>query len=199
MVFLFLLDWKTKIKNMVDLNWSQFTHILFFVFLSLLLVRCQAPEVQLLETATFFDLKGFLDEEKERLEKSKISLEKKIERNGKSETKIITAADFDVEFSEFYASDINRAAWLDKYAETRNENGLHYEAKEEQLEVREMDVITTKDGVTKILIIKQTENMLNDSKKELYYNSAKGYYMHNVRKSIGESETSLKIDVRFQK
>lgn len=181
---------------MIILACRQLTPVLVLALLTLLFTQCQAPEVRSSAAKTFYDLKGFMNQEKERLVKNKVSFEKKITLNGKSETKIITEPDFKVEFSEFYASDINRAAWLDKYEEQKDAAGIHYETKDDQLEVRSMD-IEIENGLTTIRIEKRNKNLLNDSQKVLHYQSNEGYRMNSIRKSLGESADTLEISVKF--
>jgi hypothetical protein len=50
--------------------------------------------------------------------------------------------------------------------------------------------------ITSISIRKKTENMLNNTRKELVY-SPSGYQIKSVRKSIGESADTLVIAVKF--
>ncbi|MGK0387940.1 MAG: hypothetical protein ACI94Y_000667 [Maribacter sp.] len=147
------------------------------------------------ESGSFFDLKEYIAGEKERLIKDKIKLKKTITLNGVEEIKIIETPDYEIEFSEFLSSDINRVAWLDKYDEIKVEDEIHYVAKGNKLEVKEMNILGG-EQISQISIYKKTENMLNNTTKELIY-SPSGYQIKSVRKSIGESADTLVIAVKF--
>ena len=171
--------------------------IAVFLLICFLFCQCQAPDVKQLGTRTFFDLKAFIQQEKEKIYNNQTVFEKTVIFNGQKETKLIAKPKLDVEFSEFISSDINRVAWLDKYEETTDQDGIHYTATDDKLEVRKMDIIDHKDG-KKITIKKRTHNLLNDTQKDLEYHSDLGYHIKSVRKSIGESADTLEIFVNFQ-
>ena len=167
----------------------------FFIFLvSVFCIGCGGVE-NVVESGSFFNLKEYLAGEKVRLAKENVKLEKTITLNGVEETKIIETPDYEVEFSEFISSDINRVAWLDKYDEIKKGDNIHYLAKDDKLEVRQVDIFGG-NAIRNISILKKTENMLNNTKKELSY-SPSGYQIKSVRKSIGESADTLVIAVKF--
>lgn len=160
-------------------------------------LSCEGNVEQVVISDGFFDLKEYMATEQERLVKDKVKLEKTITLNGKEETKVMDNPNYEVEFSEFLSSDINRVAWLDKYEEVKKSNGIHYTAKDEKLEVRNLDIqMSDNKQVSHVSIRKKTKNMLNDTRKELAY-TPKGYRIKNVRKSIGESADTLVIAVKF--
>lgn len=173
---------------------KAFNYFFLLFFITIFFYQCQAPEVQSLDQKTFFDLKAFLDIETERLKERKTAFSKTITLNGYTETKLIEKPDFEIEFSEFYNSDINRSAWLDKYEETKDEIGIHYQAKDEQLEVKEMHISAKGQEIS---IVKKSQNMLNNAIKEMSYDSTRGYQIKSIRKSIGESADTLMIVVNY--
>jgi hypothetical protein len=168
---------------------------MFLLFLvGIFCLGCGGVE-NVVESGSFFNLKEYIAKEKIRLTESKVKLEKTIILNGVEEMKIIETPNYEIEFSEFLSSDINRVAWLDKYDEVKKETKIHYTAKDDKLEVRNMDILGG-NKITSISIRKKTENMLNNTRKELVY-SPSGYQIKSVRKSIGESADTLIIAVKF--
>lgn len=168
--------------------------VFLFFLMGTLCLGCGGVD-QVVESGSFFDLEEYMNQEKERLTKDKIKLEKTIFLNGVKETKVIDKPDYDVEFSEFFSSDINRTAWLDKYDEVKGESEIHYTATDDKMEVRKMSIMG-RNQKSNIFIDKKTENMLNNTQKELMY-SLDGYQIKSVRKSIGESADTLVIAVKF--
>lgn len=164
---------------------------------------CTPPEVsEVVGSKSFYDLKAFLDSEKERILQSGIQLEKTVILNGKKETQILKEFDLDIEFSELYASDINRTSWLDKYEEEKKEEQAYtrtyYKVRDQSLEVKSLKVLEGDSVPTLIQIIKSTDNLLNQSDKKLTYDSSDGYSIKSVRKSVGRPADTLEILVEFK-
>lgn len=170
--------------------------ISFFLFVIFLFTQCEAPDIQQKDARTFYNLKAFLDKEKVRLIEHKIVLEKQVVLNGKVEEQSISNPDYDVEFSEFYTSDINKVAWLDKYDEVKEGGTISYSSLDDKLEVKKM-IVSGSEGDKIIKIRKSTENSLNYVDKELTYKASEGYSIKSVRKSIGSSADTIEILVRF--
>jgi len=169
-----------------------------YLVLILLLIGCEAPEVVKIESTPLYDLKAFMLHEQERLEEGNVVLEKTVNLNGKIEKKDITNPNYEVEFSEFFSSDINRTAWQDKYSSSlSSRNTFTYYSKDEKLEVKQL-IVENLGDTDKISIFKNTSNFLNESNKVLEYDPRKGYSIKNIRKSIGRSADTLEIRVAFK-
>lgn len=178
-----------------------FSSCIPYVFLILVLFSfgCEAPEVTTIESTPLYDLKAFMLQEQARLEKGEVILDKTIILNGKTERKEITNPNYEVEFSEFFSSDINRPAWRDKYqSDLTSKNTFTYHTNDGKLEVKQLRVEDIGEEMDKINILKRTSNFLNESEKELEYDPREGYSIKNIRKSIGRSADTLEIRVLFK-
>lgn len=165
--------------------------------LLLLFAACQAPEVNNIVTSkkSFFDIKSFFIQEIERLKQIK-TIEKTITLNGQKEVQTVVP-NFKIELSEFLNSDINKVSWKDKYDEIKKDTYISYSSLDESLEIKTVEIFhDIKQKVKKIRIIKEVNNLLYTSHKELLYDVEKEYYsIKNIRNSIGQDADTIFIKV----
>ncbi len=169
----------------------------FLLFLVSGLGACQAPDLQPSQQEKgFFSLSDYLIKECERLEE-KGGL-KKVVLNGKTESKTLEQVNWKQELNDFFASDINKKAWWDKYERETTEQSEHYIALVPELEIRELVVNYSRGNVSDILIKKEKKNILNHSEKELFYSPISGFRTQGFRYSIGDEKgDSLLIEISY--
>ncbi len=155
-------------------------------------------------TSKFFDLKGYFEEEAERLS-SKNKFTKTVMVNGKSEARVIDTLDFKKELSFFADADINRPAWSDEYVvdtifnDEREVLQLNYKQanQDENLKIQNIEIGFSKGIVNKVLVENNTSNSLTKSNQVLTYQPDYGYSIEShQRVSIGE-EQLFKVEVSF--
>ncbi len=166
-----------------------------------LMIQCTPPEMDpALQERNFYDITTFLNQEVDRLEGKDIR--KTVSLNGKSETKSIAKPDYKKELSEFYSSNINKKALVDRYKVVESASSKTYKALDDDLEVRDMTIQYPKNwgegDLTKIIIHKEKKNLLNEAQKVLYYSPKEGFAINSKRKAIGDVKAdTLKIEVQF--
>jgi len=135
---------------------------------------------------TFFDLKGFIVSESDYLSESNAVLEKEISFKGKKERKTIEQVEWKKELSIFANSDINKAAWLDKYVVDSTANFVHYKTASPKIKTQSLKVFF--DGnkaITKVEIENSTGNGLYDSSEWLEYDKVgKRYSIRRNQKVV---------------
>ena len=99
-------------------NNNKITFFVFLLFSQIFTFQsCSGEGIETnvdLDKKIYFDLKEYLDLEKQRLA-SLSSFSKTVFVNGEKEQKKVEHLDFEKELKPFYDSDINRPAWSDKY------------------------------------------------------------------------------------
>ncbi|NJC25998.1 hypothetical protein [Neolewinella antarctica] len=155
--------------------------LLLSLLLPLLLCTCDsAPDNASLNTLNFFDLKGYIDEEVDRLGGVPLTVDKTITLNGKTETQQLDDLDFGSDLQLFASADINKAAWIDKYnTEVKTMSGSHkitrYTALDTTLTTRMLEVEEDRGQPIQITIKRKTGTFLSDGVSELVYRAANGY------------------------
>lgn len=169
-----------------------------FLFLIIYSWGCQAPEIKTSQNK-FFDLKEYIQYEIKEL--SDQSIDKNITLNGVHETKKIDTPDLQLEFSELLASDINKAAWLDKFEKTSKGNKTIYKNIDQSMEIKLMEILyqsKKEQEVEYIFIKKEKKNLLNHSVKELEYSPRKWIKTTSIRETISDDQPdTLIVEVKF--
>lgn len=154
-------------------------------------------------TLKYFDLKGFIEMETERLTEL-TSFTKTVFVNGEQETKSFNQMDANAELTPFSDSDINKPAWSDKYDidSVFNQNkelvGLQYQTKDSKLKTKKMSIDFQNNKVAKVYI----ENAINSSVADIYqtlmYQPKKGFSIESRQDVSLMDENQFKIEVSFQ-
>jgi len=178
--------------------------IVFFIII-IFLSACQevaTPIKQADKPNIFFDLKGFFQKEKARLEKIN-SFKKIVSIDGESEEKTLAKLDFDNELSIFIASDINRPAWSDKYkvdstfTENKQLKKLTYSALDNSLKTKTLSIDFKENSASHITIEKSTDNTIAQSKQSLTYDIDKGYSIQSMQTLSLSTTKTIIVNVIF--
>ena len=174
-------------------------------FFCLTLMACNSTTNTDSNTATtFFDLKGFFQNEVKRLS-SVQRIEKTVTINDQVEKQIIENPNWEQAFSIFTQSDINKSAWLDKYRADTTYHGdktianISYNALEEDLKTRELNISFEDQKAQKVYVLNVVNNPILSTRQELTYDYDIGYHVKSWQKQAMAEERNLKIDVVFQK
>ena len=149
----------------------------------------------------FFDLTGFFEEELDRLPGIG-TVTKSTTINGVTDTQRTAALDYRTELAPFLSADINRPAWLDKYrADSLHQDGvlrrLTYTALDDDLFTRELFVSFDGPAVDSIRIVKGSELMIADTRRELLYVPRSGYSIRGAQRVLLASDNRIAIEVEF--
>lgn len=177
--------------------------LFILITLPFLLLACSAEGAEGTGTTTpFFDLRGYIASETDRLSAAKTKVEKTIKLNGASETKQIEDINFVNDLRLFREADINKPAWFDKYKtdeETLSAGHIitNYLALDSNLIVRRLTVEEDQGATTKIEIERQTGTVLSDGHHLLTYEPARGYDVVTSQKSRFGEDVEAEISVRW--
>ncbi|MFK8164575.1 MAG: hypothetical protein AB8H12_19170 [Lewinella sp.] len=155
-----------------------------------------------IDTAPFFDLSGYITSEAERLQAIGMKVEKTITLNGTTETKQLDDINFGNDLRLFREADINRPAWIEKYAtDQQTLSGSHlitiYTALDSNLIVRRLMIEEDVGATTKIEIDRKTGTVLSDGQHLLIYEPAKGYSVTTKQENRFGDDVDAFIEVRW--
>lgn len=178
-------------------------------FIILLLCGCSASEAGSDEktdrkTSAFFDLDDWFQQEAKRLSVLD-SVVRTIVLDGRSETKSISIDDWKQELKPFIYSDINRAGWSDRYSGDtilsleQKPRVIHYQALDEKLRVREIDIQFGAEGdVRRIEITKKRKSLIVENEQQLTYIPAEGYSLMNTQSTPISNKQEMQISVKWE-
>ena len=147
-------------------------NILFTFFVILFSFNAQAQENQ---SKNYFDLKSFIAEQVEKLEKINPSVEKSTTHNSEIENKTTNEIDWQKELQLFVDSDINKAILKDAYKITENAQTIDYQALILDLKVQNIHIEKENGVVKKLNIVYKDSNNLFEIEKKLQLELSKNY------------------------
>jgi len=182
---------------------NMYRHALILAISALVAAACSRAETGRDAPKAFFDLKGYMQQEMQRLAELQPKGVKRISLNGKSETHDFDTLDYEKELEVFSRADINRVAWLDKYeVDSIFQDGqlaqLRYRAKEDKLKTRFMEIqYGPSSQVAAVLIQNHTKSMIAEMQQTIEYRHDKGYRLENRQPTLFAKEKQLGIEVQF--
>jgi hypothetical protein len=185
-------------------NMQHLSKFLFFFCFTIYLTACNVPTIE--ETnrpkTTFFDLKGFFDEEANYLKEQGVKIQKTIQHNETKETQTVLPKDWKKELLLFSESDINKPSWKDKYILDSTDRGngltlLHYKAIDEKLSVQVLDVELKGTAVHSVLIVKKISNQVYESQQHLTYIPRKSYSIKKSQEVTSFDKDDYTIEAKY--
>lgn len=162
-------------------------------FLSgLLFVACSAPEAEM--ASAYFDLAGWVAEEKSRLSSGN-PVTKTVILNGHEEVLDKDGYAWEAELESLQQWDINRAAWRGAYEvdSVFREGTLifcRYEALEDDLPVRQMEIHFRSGVVDSLAINTRVKNPLHSTESQFHYRSGRTYLLaQENHRRFGKDQT----------
>ena len=174
------------------------------LFLVILLGSCSAdlnPKEEIKDKA-FFDLKGYFEEEAKRLRALSPMVTKTIISKDEKETQELETINWENELALFGINDINKPAWVEKYSvdSTKLKDGtliLTYEAKEEDLQTRKLDIHLYDEDVYSVIIVNRVNNAIYTSQQYLTYAPREGYTIKKTQDVTVMGKDDYEIEVSF--
>lgn len=173
------------------------------IVLPFLLLACSSESTEgSTEVKPFFDLRGYITSETDRLIAAKTKVEKTIQLNGVTESKQIKDLNFVHDLRLFREADINKPAWFDKYeTEEKALSAGHiitnYLATDSSLIVRRLTVEQDQGATTRIEILRHTGTVLSDGRHLLTYEPARGYDVVTNQETRFGDDVEAEISVRW--
>ena len=180
--------------------------ILVSALLILIFNGCQPDQLSQNKNAkstfNYFDLKGFMKEETDRISKM-ASYTKVVYLNGEEETKKLTQMNLENELKPFSDSDINKPAWAGKYNidSTFNEKeelvGLVYTSDDKKLKTKKISVDFESGKVIKVFIENAANSTVANTHQALTYQPDIGFSIESKQDVSLLDENYFKIKVLF--
>lgn len=180
-----------------------FFALVFFVTLFSACRQEVVPNSQIINNNIFFfDVKGYFEQEIQRLKTARPKVYKKVAVNDDQEEKEIDNVDFDKELAVFIESDINRIDWKDKYRvdstlQNQQLTAIRYTAQDDKLRTRQLDVEFQNGKVSKVFIQNGGKTMIAGSQQELTYLPEKGYFIQSKQRTAISKDRVLRVEVAF--
>lgn len=154
---------------------SAYRSIAIGLVLMVSIMACENPNQTTNASKTYFDLRGFMQNQITNLTKTKPGVKKMVMNNGKSSTKNVSVKDWEKELRMFVNSDINKTALIGTYTikNYQGNNGgsfVKYTSKEDKNTVQSMtiELDASKKQAKSIMIITGNNNVLFSSGTQLH-------------------------------
>ena len=148
----------------------------------------------------FFDLSDYIEGQIEQWQ-ALPSVTKSAYVNGEESTRTLSEVDFREELAVFTRADINRPAWIDRYAidsvsQTDGHTLLRYRALDEDLKTRRLEVYQREGVVTRIEIENRTDSPIASTQQFLTYEPLRRYEIRSTQQVVLLDSTVLRVVVR---
>ncbi|WP_343534092.1 hypothetical protein [Pedobacter sp.] len=150
--------------------------------LVLCLFSCVKREHKSAGTLLYFDLKGYFEEEANRLQKNTPLVSKQVFSKGETEQKSIKITNWKNELAVFEAADINKASWRGEFDIKQLSNGISYTTGNEKIPVKKLEIFKAGNQITSIKIYKSSENRLYTAIDTLIYYPDSLYMVQSAQK-----------------
>jgi len=170
--------------------------LLLFVFFA----ACTSAEKQEKQTANhYFDLKGYINKEANRLNTKKPVVNKTVLINQDVENKQLKIEDWHKELSVFYDADMNKSAWQGLFRVRITNNTAVYTSEDVKVPVKSLTVYYKNGAVDGIKILLRTSNMLYTSNDTLSYFPDSLYAIRKTQRIKLLNEKNYRITGIFKK
>jgi len=173
--------------------------------LLLLLLACSPERVEhrVFAEKPYFDLKAFLEKEIESLPPHTALLKRVAQKDSTAPTEELRLENPDptLELKPFLESDLNRRAWVDKYAvdSTFTPEGklqrLTYRSLDPKLKIRTLEVEFDPTGaVRRIVVEKDLKSLIAGAHRKMTYLPGHGFRIENHQEFIGGGSTTYLLE-----
>jgi hypothetical protein len=151
----------------------------------------------------FYDLESFFSSEAERLQREQPPVDKTVQLDGRSEFQQLDSLDYRDEMSVFQNSDINRAAWWDKYAidstfSNDRLSRIRYTAREADLKIRSVSIQFENGKVSRVDIESETDSPTAAMNRKLRYEPESGYRIETRQNVTFSRPREMIVEVEFR-
>lgn len=153
----------------------------------------------------FFGVEDYFQSEIERLNQEQPAVTKTLNLNGKEDVLQPDSVDFAAELEVFSNSGINKVSWLDRYTAdtTRTADGAlqqtRYEAQDDKLRTRLVEVTYTDDDPSRIHIRNRTENLVLNATQQLTYRPGEEVIIEQQQRIRFLKPNTLRIHIQLNR
>jgi hypothetical protein len=137
--------------------------------LILFVCSCSSKEDKIAQTKSYFDVKGYFNNEIVRLGKKNQAVEKAVSINGAKEEQKITITNWKQELQSFLDADINKASWKGSFNLVKTGNLSTYTSQSDKIAVKKLEVKFDGKEVKSIKMFINNVNNLYTSQDSLSY------------------------------
>ncbi|MCY7410328.1 MAG: hypothetical protein LH473_08650 [Chitinophagales bacterium] len=166
----------------------------------ILIAACNQTSTTTVATKTYFDVPGFFKEEITQLQKDSMIVIKTSSVNETSDVHQIDWTNWYRELILFINSDINKPAFIGKYAvdtivQDSTSKIITYAATDSSLKTRLLEVTfnTATNSVFQIHIINNTKDFLSSTHEELYFLPMKAYVIKSSQTMLFFGTNEMKV------
>ena len=169
-----------------------------FLFLAVFATGCDGGNGQKNLERNYFDLPAFFENEVNHLTSENPVIEKKISKDEKTETKVLSSIDWKGELAAFIDIDLNKPSWarsflVDTTFLSPKKYEVLYTAVEDEMAVREVKLLFENNSCSFVQIKKRSENSLFSSFQNLEYSKGEGYKINGYQKVKFAFDTKYEI------
>ena len=135
----------------------------------MLMLACGNTEQAKVAVPHYFDLKGYIQQEAARLNKTKPLVSKTVAVNDSTENKSVRIDDWNKELANFSDADINKSAWLGLFKVLKNDQQEVYSSTDDKVLVKKLEISRKDNHISAIRIWLNTSNYLYNSTDTLTY------------------------------
>ena len=173
-----------------------------FLLILLLLEACNPSGSKKEILKEHFDIPGFFEEEINQLEKKNQAIEKKINKDGKTETKTLQNVDWEKELAPFVDNDINKPSWVKNFfADTvflpPGSFEITYTSIDLEIPIKQVKLLFENYSCSFVQINKNSNNKLFSYSQNLEYGKGKGYKINGYQKVKYTFDTRYEIISEF--
>ena len=178
------------------------TFFLAFFFFTFLLTGCSSSNNKKESPKEHFDIPGFFEKQVNELQAINPAVEKKINKDGKTETKTLENIDWKKELAPFFDVDINKPSWIKSFSAdtvflTSNRFEITYTANEDETPVKQVKLLFENNSCNFVQINKKSNNKLFSFYQELEYRKGEGYKINGYQSVKYAFDTSYEIISEF--
>lgn len=173
--------------------------LLFFSFVN---SGCDSAKEKKEIQKSYFDLPAFFKKEIKLLMELNPGIEKKINKDGETETKILESVDWKKELAPFVDIDINKPSWIRSFSVdtlflTSKNFEINCVSLEEGIPIKQVKLLFENNSCSFVQINKKSENNLFSSFQELVYKTGEGYRINGYQKVKFAFDTRYEIITDF--
>jgi len=132
---------------------------------------------------TYFDTHTFFQQEIKRLKSENPSVNKTVQKENQTESKVLNIKNWENELSSFTTIDLRKPAYVAQFDVNQTPTQLEYKAINDKLDIRSVNILLdNQQRAQQIIIIKQTDNTLYHTLEKLTYNKNEGYSVEKEQK-----------------
>lgn len=156
--------------------------LIMLTFVLSALISCNSANEHQKNEGNYFDVKGYISGEANKLAKEKRQIRKTVSVDGSTEEKTLFIEDWHTELSAFIDAEINRKSWEGLFRVHKTADAVTYTTTDSKVPVKVLKIKYSGDRLKELQIIVTNSNMLYTSEDSLSYYPDSLYQIHKTQK-----------------